>query len=273
MNSYKQLFEGRFTTTLKRLKMNPFEKLYYNFSPATYTEKLLVKKIYQSIGHSHLGSIPPFKILDIGCGGGCESLTKFGEVTGVDVSAASVENAKSIYHAAFALDVVSGLPFLDNEFDFCYSSEVLGHISAEDKNKFLMEIKRVLKPNGFFVISSETSGNNWYTRWLKSKNLYEACWVDPWGHIGLISPSETLKEISSLFLVKEINKTSTWVIGIDSLMVLEKWYKYIGLFRQNTLRRIGNMILYIPFRISLIVSRFDSANGIILLCQKESIAH
>ncbi len=156
MSIYKQLFEGRFTTTSRRLKMSLFQKLYYNFSPTTYTEKTILKKVARAIGRS--GDVKKIKILDVGCGGGCEALSQYGTVTGVDVSIASIENARNVYHAALSMDVTAGLPFQDGEFDFCYSSEVLGHIAEADKHVFLQEMARVLKPGGYAVIGLKQRG-------------------------------------------------------------------------------------------------------------------
>lgn len=267
LSLYKQLFEGKFTTTSRRLKMSLLEKFYYNFSPTTYTEKVILKKVNQAVGRGN--GTETLKILDVGCGGGCEALTKYGMVTGVDVSAASVNNAKKVYQSALSLDVTAGLPFGDGEFDFCFSSEVLGHIAEEDKDVFLHEIDRVLKPGGYIVISSETKGDNWLTRWLMAHNLYDTCWIEPWGHIGLITPSETINLIEKYFSIEEIDKTSTWLLSLDNYMVLVKAFPFLRIFKNNFARRIGNMLLYIPYRISLVASSFDSANDLVLLGRKK----
>ena len=42
------------------------------------------------------------------------------------------------------------LPFADNYFDFVFSSSVLEHI--EDRRSALLEMKRVLKPNGYLIL-------------------------------------------------------------------------------------------------------------------------
>lgn len=267
MSLYKQLFEGKFTVTSRRLRMSLLEKVYYNFSPTTYTEKTVLKKVHQAVGRGD--DAGTLNILDVGCGGGCEALAKFGTVTGVDVSVASVNNAKKVYHSALPLDVTAGLPFRDGEFDFCFSSEVLGHIAEEDKNIFLHEIKRVLKPGGYIVISSETKGDNWLTRWLLAHNLYDTYWIEPWGHIGLITPRETINLIEKYFSIEEIDKTSTWLLSIDNYMVLVKVFPFLNIFKNNFVRRIGNMLLYIPYRVSLVASSFDSANDLVLLARKE----
>jgi len=246
--------------------MSLLQKLYYNFSPTTYTEKIILKRVAQAISQS--GDVKKIKILDVGCGGGAEALTQYGTVTGVDVSVASIDNARKVYHAALSMDVTAGLPFKDGEFDLCYSSEVLGHIAEGDKHVFLQEMARVLKPGGYAVISSETKGDNWFTRWLIANNIYEDYWIEPWGHIGLITPKDTISLIQNHFDIEKIDRTSTWLLSIDNYMVLSKKFLLLRVFNNDLIRRLSNIMIYLPYRVSLIASSLNSANDIVLLCKK-----
>jgi len=95
--------------------------------------------------------------LDIGCGGGiiAEDLAQFSaSVTGVDISLASLETARS--HAMQnGLDIkyiespAESLPFKDNSFELITCCDVLEHV--DDVAKVISEVKRVLKPGGIFV--------------------------------------------------------------------------------------------------------------------------
>lgn len=262
MSLYNELFEGKFTKTNRHLHLNLLQRFYYNFSPSTYTERAIFKKIAKVVSGEDIGKL---KILDLGCGGGHEKLNYYGAVYGVDVSAASVENAKKIYHAACALDITTGLSFGQDEFDLIFCSEVLGHIAAKDKNSFLVEAKRVLKPGGYIVISTETDGDNWFTRLLKKQNLYDSCWIEQWGHIGLMAPDETIRLIRKYFRVIEVAKTSTWLLSIDNYMAVERHWPFLRIFNNNVLRRLCNLLLYLPYRISLVASSLNSSNDIVLL--------
>jgi predicted SAM-dependent methyltransferase len=51
-----------------------------------------------------------------------------------------------------AFNLVNGIPFNSNEFDFVYHSHVLEHFSKESGNSFLKECFRVLNPNGIIRI-------------------------------------------------------------------------------------------------------------------------
>jgi SAM-dependent methyltransferase len=76
-------------------------------------------------------------------------------VAGVDLSAEAIRHAQERYrgeglefHAADCLD----LPFGDAEFDCVVSFETLEHLA--DQERLLSEFSRVLKPDGFLVLSS-----------------------------------------------------------------------------------------------------------------------
>ncbi len=97
------------------------------------------------------------RCLDIGCGGGIitENLASFSQdVTGVDISAASLETAKQ--HAQeqglkinYQQAPAENLPFTDDSFDLITCCDVLEHV--DDLAKSIAEISRVLRPGGVFV--------------------------------------------------------------------------------------------------------------------------
>jgi ubiquinone/menaquinone biosynthesis C-methylase UbiE len=106
--------------------------------------KIFVKKI-------KLNKNP--KILDIGCGTGDNIilLSKFGECYGIDFSNKAVKyckekGLKKVY-IADALDT----KFKSNNFDLVTAFDVMEHIK-NDKG-FIREIKRILKPSGYAIIS------------------------------------------------------------------------------------------------------------------------
>lgn len=99
-------------------------------------------------------------VLDIGCGYGYGSYyisqsDKVNKVIGLDIVEEEILHAKKNYKGdkcdficADALD----LPFSDNYFDYIVSFENIEHV--KDYNKYLEEIKRVLKPNGNLLLST-----------------------------------------------------------------------------------------------------------------------
>jgi ubiquinone/menaquinone biosynthesis C-methylase UbiE len=98
-------------------------------------------------------------VLDCGCGGGYGSdylaRNGAGVVVAVDLSAWAVDQAKISYkreNLQFMTMDVCDLKFKDQTFDVVISFQVIEHI--KDYKKHLSEIKKVLKPEGIFIIST-----------------------------------------------------------------------------------------------------------------------
>lgn len=84
--------------------------------------------------------------LDIGCG------TGYGTVgIGIDIDSEAIEFAKQHYKAKFLLGSALNLPFKNRTFASITSFETIEHVNA---NKFLLEVKRVLKKDGILVLST-----------------------------------------------------------------------------------------------------------------------
>jgi len=92
------------------------------------------------------------KILDAGCGSGAALLylSKFGEVIGVDVSDEALKFAQK--RGKVKKGNISSLPFKDASFDVIACLDVLYHAWVKDDKQALLEIKRVLKPGGIFLL-------------------------------------------------------------------------------------------------------------------------
>lgn len=98
------------------------------------------------------------RVLEVGFGPGYDAL-KFmrakAEYSGIDITPANVERTKQhLGHFGFSPDVNEGdaenLPFEDARFDVVYSNGVLHHVP--DMAKAFREIRRVLRPNGEFIV-------------------------------------------------------------------------------------------------------------------------
>lgn len=132
-------------------------------------------------------------ILDLACGGGWKFLTKIGPVTGVDLSLGSLKAARELYDQVVQADWTK-LPFADNSFDFVVSSDVLGHVPFEDKDKVLGEIYRILKPGGLTLHYIEADSHDPLMSWCKKNpELYQEYVVGQEGHIGMETASDTMK--------------------------------------------------------------------------------
>jgi SAM-dependent methyltransferase len=133
--------------------------------PAAVHRLFILHHIYGPAGRRLLiqaGLKPGMRVADFGCGVGAvtsmlgEMVGPTGSVTGIDVSAAQIDQAIQICWSA-GLENVSfrtadagstGLP--DNSFDLVYCRFLLLHLT--DPAACLREMRRVLKPGGIVVI-------------------------------------------------------------------------------------------------------------------------
>lgn len=102
---------------------------------------------------SSLGLNQP-KILDIGCGTGwfTAELAKIGIATGIDLSEAAIEFARSQYpDLTFISCDLYEHSFSNETFDVVVAQEVIPHV--QDQDMFLDLIRTILKPGGYLVLT------------------------------------------------------------------------------------------------------------------------
>ena len=94
------------------------------------------------------------KILDAGCGRGTliNRLIPLGCIVGVDGSAEAVNFCQKKYTVDVRQALIQDMPFADNTFDFIFCVDVIEH--NKDDVGVLKELYRVLKPNGFLIITA-----------------------------------------------------------------------------------------------------------------------
>ncbi|MCA9960499.1 MAG: class I SAM-dependent methyltransferase [Chloroflexota bacterium] len=118
---------------------------------------------------------PGMRLLDVGCGRGeilrhCMALGV--EAYGIDYAEAAVAMSRDVIQSARAdetLDKVTAgvcrsdakyLPFPSNYFDRVLMFDVVEHLFPWELHRAMLDIRRVLKPNGRFII--HTAPNRWY---------------------------------------------------------------------------------------------------------------
>ncbi len=99
------------------------------------------------------------RTLDAACGEGYGSALlaqSAASVAGVDISDITINHARQRYGQLDGLEFhiadCINLPFADNEFDRVVSFETLEHLAEQEQ--LLAEFRRVLKPDGFLILSS-----------------------------------------------------------------------------------------------------------------------
>ncbi|MGE4233899.1 MAG: class I SAM-dependent methyltransferase [Bacteriovoracia bacterium] len=185
-------YEGRFVTTIKTSRgLKSWAQHAINRRLRFITEQL------NEYSKKHGTNL---KILDLACGGGLELLNKYGEVTGVDLSQKSLEQAAQIYKMAVRADA-SNLPFCQSSFDVVIASDFFGHIPASGKTAILKETARVLKPGGVTIQYIETKGSNPMQKIAQTKpDLYKIHFIDREGHIGLEPARVVLERFNAMGL-------------------------------------------------------------------------
>ena len=112
--------------------------------------------------------IKPCKVLELGCGAGNYVIylsTRGFDPTGVDISPSAIDLAnksaeeKDIKCDFITADVLGDITEIGGLFDLAYDWEVMHHIFPEDREKYIDNVYRLLKPGGqyFSVCFSEDS--------------------------------------------------------------------------------------------------------------------
>lgn len=102
---------------------------------------------------------PKARVLDLGCDDGQlvkERITKFvgtTDIWGVDIDKKTLEKAKRRGIRTFCQDLNKPLSFENDFFDVVQANQVVEHLW--DTDTFLAEVYRVLKPQGYFLVSTE----------------------------------------------------------------------------------------------------------------------
>ncbi len=97
-------------------------------------------------------SQPGLKILDIGCGTGknVETFASLGQAWGIDKSKNAINYCHKRGLKTIQKSNVYRIPFAQKKFDLITLLDVLEHVA---ENKALNEIKRVLKNNGYLILT------------------------------------------------------------------------------------------------------------------------
>ena len=233
----------------------------------------------------------PKTILDIGCGRGFYlktiSLYTFPqEIHGIDINREYLEKAKRICSDK-RIKVKQGsiykLSYRDNYFDFIICSEVLEHLS--DDEKALLEVKRVLKPSGFLIITVPKYNFpflwdplNWILmRFFNThinKNIWwlAGIWAD---HERLYKTGELMQKIKKQgFKIEKIKQMIHYcwpfshflLYGIGKNLVERFWLDDFNRFNftnEKTFSRLAAYVIRLP---SQLLDRLSKTNDAVNIC-------
>lgn len=104
---------------------------------------------------------PGASILDLGCGTGLEleayfELVPTARITGIDLAAGMLEALRNKFPGK-ALTLIHGsyfdVSFGENAFDAAVSVESLHHFTKAEKTPLYANVRRALKPGGYFILT------------------------------------------------------------------------------------------------------------------------
>jgi ubiquinone/menaquinone biosynthesis C-methylase UbiE len=105
---------------------------------------------------------PGQRVLDLGCGTGTLAVmikqsVPEAQVTGLDgdkqvLSIAKTKAEQANVHIQLDHGLAYELPYPDHSFDVVMSSLVIHHLTSEDKAHSFKEVRRILRPDGWFHI-------------------------------------------------------------------------------------------------------------------------
>ncbi|HDZ61767.1 MAG TPA: class I SAM-dependent methyltransferase [Nitrospirae bacterium] len=142
---------------------------------------------------SYFGKLPPGRFLDIGCAKGafCETMMESGwDCYGMDLFDQPVHELPK--DLKFKSGDIREADYPDNYFDGISSWGVFEHLTSP--KRYFMEVERILKPNGLFVIMVP-NGNSLWSRYAYKDDIPR--------HLQFFTPDSINKyaEISNLKIV------------------------------------------------------------------------
>ncbi|MBI5151650.1 MAG: methyltransferase domain-containing protein [Candidatus Pacebacteria bacterium] len=170
------------------------------------------------------------KVLNLGSGGGMvenmvhQSLGNKVQWTGTDITTQSLNSLRHQFPRwSFIQTALEKLPFLDKTFDTIFLLEVLEHVSPHHTFHVLQEIRRVIKPNGRFIISVPLNEGLEY--------MYPQ---NPNAHVRVYSPKLVLFELRHAgFFVEHVK----YLTAFPNMYRVKTWINTIF-----HLREANNMI-------------------------------
>lgn len=218
-------------------------KLYNNYWPHTIRNNFLEKvEIFMTKEYRIILSIPPSKLLDVGCGSGkfIKSLKSRGWlVFGVDINPIAIRNAKRRGLKKVFCGELPKISFPEKYFDVVLLRHVIEHL--HDLDAYLRRINEILKDNGLLIISTPNVESDEY-------KIFRRYWyqLDFPRHLNLFNPMTIRKLLSRYEFVVESIYTDYRPFFSFSKSLLNVFCHKHSIFRlfDNILI---HMIMFLPF--------------------------
>ncbi len=142
---------------MSSITFNKYQKLADNYHWLQINRNIFAFNAFVMARYKQVIKLIPNKphqqILDIGCGDGVLlSLISNGSLYGVDLDQTSLDFAATKVKAKLIQAPATTLPFKDNFFDIVLATEIIEHVTRPEK--LIQEAKRILKPDGYLILST-----------------------------------------------------------------------------------------------------------------------
>ncbi|MCL1468530.1 methyltransferase domain-containing protein [Argonema galeatum] len=177
---------------------------------------------------SQMDKAAPCLFVDIGCGESIDlflirdSLEKSSSgwhFIGLEADPTSLQvaNLRKEYNKAdnvdfISCDVTKKLPFQDAEVDIIYCSEVIEHLLEPEL--FLLEIKRVTKPNGYLILTTPNE-----------PNVFQSAY---WSKIRLQKMQAEIEAMKEEHQQVNVEANNAFLYGHISLRTIREWDDTLG---------------------------------------------
>ena len=156
------------------------------------------------------GKVRPCRTIDLGCGAGNYAIYLAGlgfEVTGVDSSPAAIKIAgdnatkRGVRCRFIVADLLGDLHEVTDTFDFAYDWEFLHHIFPEDRETYIKNVHKILRPEAtYFSVcfsekDSQFGGSVKYRKTQIGTTLYFSSESEL---RELVSPYFTIRELKTI---------------------------------------------------------------------------
>gem|GEM_PF-840959 len=269
------------------IKSNPFiQRHRYFFEKILYTQ-FQRERFFKKLLGELKDIVHCVNVLDLGCGSGNVDFLRLGNVYGIDYCVNAMKHGVAANgYKRVACCNAAALPFESEQFDCIVSSDFIGHIPHEEKERLFAEMSRVLKHGGICAHVIETDSGNFVKRFAKKyPDLYRKYFIEGiGGHFGLELPSVVLGRFRQVGLKPvSVRKYYTYLWDIESFIALfDNEYKeksfllrsmlfLYKLFCRNFPVKVmfASVLGFLSYLIDRI-SPLDKAEGIMVICVKEN---
>ena len=175
-------------------------------------------------------------ILDFGCGTGWLSnlLSKYGNVTGIDLSEKAIELAsqkyKDVHFVSFDASSKEFEKIKETKFDFIVSSEVIEHV--QDQREYFANMMSLLKPDGFLILTTPNAQwkKNYFYKDRTDWGQPFEFWLDPATLAKMGEPYLKDIKVSSFNSADLLNLKSFGLFNFFGNRLVKKIMRVTGLY-------------------------------------------